>query len=538
MEERRYLCRIADYKLVPVKPSARRRGPLSESTTADLSNLVSSASLMLIGGILGSSSKLIERIVISRVLEPEIYGQVALGLSVLALSTTLTVLGLNQGVARYISRFDDNRDVRGFWLTGLIIAVGVSIVFTTILLINGRTIVGLIYDTPDSQALLNLFILAIPFNVSFYMAVGAIRGFENTIYRTYSQDLFYNGVRFCLIVLLLLAGLGVMAVGYAYLLAAIATVAVAHYLLNRLIPLRGGINLRPRRLLSFSIPLVLAAVVSRILGEVDTLMLGYFKSTAVVGLYDPAYQLASGLPVILSSFGFLYLPLTSRLDSEESYEEINTIYKVTTKWLFIAGFSLYLLFVAFPYDILSLVFSKAYAGGSNALWIVATGFFISAAVGRAQDTLAAIGYTRVILAINIAAATLNIILNAVLIPEFGLMGAATATAVSFVALNSFAFAFLWYTHSITPFSKWSVRTYVLLPGVLIPIMVFISQEVTLTITLFPMFVVLCVVSTVIVVALTGCLQPEDEIPLELIEDKLPLGIPVIRRYISNDEPQQ
>ena len=510
---------------------------MSKSTTTDLSSLASSASLMLVGGILGSSSKLVERIVITRVLDPGVYGEVALGLSVLALSTTLTVLGLNQGIARYMSRFDDERDVRGLWLTGLVLAVGVSLVFTTLLLLNGRTIVGLIYDTPDSQALLNLFILAIPFNVGFYMAVGAIRGFENTIYRTYSQDLFYNGFRFFLIVALLVAGVGVMAVGYAYLAAAMATVVVAHFFLNRLLPLRGGVNLYPRRLLTFSIPLVLAAMVSKVLGEVDTLMLGYFKTNVVVGLYDPAYQLASGLPVILSSFGFLYLPLTSRLDSEKNYDEINEIYKVTTKWLFIAGFPLYLLFVSFPYDTVSLVFGTEYTGGSDALWLLATGFFISAAVGRAQDTLAAIGYTRIILAVNTVAAVLNIVLNAVLIPAFGLMGAATATAISFVALNVIAFVVLWYTHGITPFSKWTVRTYVLLPGILIPAMVFVSQYLTLTVVVFPVVVVACVVSTVVVAALTGCLQAEDTIPLELVEDKLPVTIPFVRRYIpeGNDE---
>ncbi|EMA38845.1 flippase [Halococcus hamelinensis] len=488
---------------------------------------------MLVGGMLGSSSKLVERFVITRVLEPGAYGEVVLGLSVLALSTTLTALGLNQGIARYMSRFDEERDVRGLWLTGLVLGVSASLLLTAFLLTNGRTVVALVFDSPDSRSLLNLFVLAIPFNVAFYMAIGGIRGFENTIYRTYSQDLFYNGFRFVLLVGLLLAGFGVMAVGYAYLAAAAATVVVAHLFLNRLISLRGAITVRPRQLLTFSLPLVLAAMVSRVLGEVDTLMLGFFTNSAVVGLYDPAYQLASGLPVILSSFGFLYFPLTSRLDSEESHDEINSIYKVTTKWLFIAGFPLYLLFVAFPHDLMFVLFSSDFVGGSDALWLVATGFFISAAVGRAQDTLAALGYTRIILGINTAAVAVDIVLNALLIPRFGLMGAATATAVSFVTLNVSAFGFLWYTYGITPFSRWSVRTYVLLPGVLIPVMIYISQRVTLTAASLPIFVVVSIVSTIAVAALSGCLQTEDEIPLEIIEDKLPIHIPLVRRFIPS-----
>ena len=506
---------------------------MSESTT-DLSALASSASLMLIGGIVGSSSKLVERIVITRALSPAVYGEVALGLSVLALSTTLALVGLNQGVARYISRFENTRDIRGAWLTGLGFSLAVAVVFVLVLLVNGPTIVGLLFESPESQFLLTLFVLAIPFNVSFRLATGAIRGLENTIYRTYARDLFYNGFRFALVVVLLGAGFGVVAVGYAYLVAGIATVVVIHLLLSRLLRLRGRFTLHPRQLLWFSIPLVLSAMVSKILGEMDTLMLGYFTNTTMVGLYDPAYQLASGLPVILSSFGFLYMPLTSRLDSEGNHDDIKDIYTVTTKWVFIAGFPLFLLFVAFPTDIVSSVFGDAYADGSEALWLISTGFFVSAAYGRAQDTLAAFGYTRVILGINTAAAVLNIALNIVLIPRYGLVGAATATAVSFVALNGFAFGILWYVYDITPFSRWSVRTFIVLPGVLIPLMVLISREVTLTPVLLPVFALLSVTLTVVVVALTGCLQSEDRIPLKLIEDRLSVRIPLVRRYIPDD----
>ncbi|WP_233553859.1 flippase [Halococcus sp. IIIV-5B] len=416
----------------------------------------------------------------------------------LALSTTLALLGLNPGVARYISRFEHISDVRGAWLTGLGLSLAVAAIFVFTLLSSGSTTIGLLFESPESRFLLTLFVLAIPFNVGFRLATGAIRGLENTIYRTYARDLFYNGFRLVLVGVLLSVGFGVVGVGYAYLIAGIATVVVIHLLLNRLLRLRGELTLHPRRLLLFSIPLVLSAMVSKILGEMDTLMLGYFTDTTTVGLYDPAYQLASGLPVILSSFGFLYMPLTSRLDSEDSHDEIKRIYKVTTKWVFIAGFPLFLLFVSFPTDIVSSVFGEAYAGGSEALWLIATGFFVSAAYGRAQDTLAAFGYTRVILGINTAAAVLNIVLNVVLIPRYGLVGAATATAVSFITLNGFAFAILWYVCDITPFSRWSVRTFIVLPGTLLPAMVVVSQVVTLTPLSLPVFAALDAVLTVAV----------------------------------------
>ena len=288
----------------------------------------------------------------------------------------------------------------------------------------------------------------------------------------------------------------------------------------------------------FSLPLVLSAVVSKLLGEVDTLMLGYFRTTAEVGLYDAAYQLAAGLPVILSSFGFLYMPLTSRLDSEGNYRQIDSIYKVTTKWVYIAGFPLFLLFVAFPADILSIVFGTSYAEGASAMWIVTAGFFLSAASGRSQDTLAAFGHTRVILAVNTVAAVLNILLNGILIPRYGFLGAAIATSVSFSALNGLAFTILWRSYGISPFSRWSTRTFVLLPLVLVPPAILLSEVLSLTLVFLPVVGILAGLATVGVVCVTGCLQAEDEIPVELVESRLNVTIPLVRQYIPSDEQSE
>lgn len=490
---------------------------------------------MLVGGILGSSSKLVERVIIARVLSPSAYGEIALGISVLTLGTTLALVGLNTGTARYMSRLETDREMRGTWITGLVISLVAAVVLTGSLLVSGNRVVKLIFEEPSSQQLLTLFVLTIPFAVGFRIATGAIRGLENTIYRTYARDLFYNGFRLGLIIVLLGAGAGVFAAGYAYLLAGAATFIATHVLLNRLLPLRGAVTTHPKQLLLFSIPLVLSAMTSKLLGEVDTLMLGYFRTTAEVGLYDAAYQLAAGLPVILSSFGFLYLPLTSRLDSEGNHREINSIYKVTTKWVYIAGFPIFLVLVAFPGDVLSILFGGSYAEGGTALVVVATGFFISAAYGRAQDTLAAFGYTRIILAVNTIAAVFNILLNGILIPRYGLLGAAMATGISFATLNGLAFAILWKSFGITPFSRWSVRTFVLLPLILIPPSLLISRLVTLSLVLFPFAGILAGLATVCVVALSGCLQPEDEIPIDLIENRLGMTIPVIRRFIPDGD---
>jgi O-antigen/teichoic acid export membrane protein len=507
----------------------------SSAEDANLSSLVSSASLVLVGSLFGSFSKLFEKIVLGRILSTAAYDAFSLGFSMMMFSTTVALVGFNQGVPRFMSRFRDERDIRGVWVTGLVIAVGVALTISVAILLTRRWVRRVIFGSATPALLPVLFAVAIPFVVGLRVAVGAIRGHENTIYRTYSYDLLYNGLRVGLLLVLLFgAGIGVLAAGYAYIVAAAVAFVVAHVFLGRLLPLRGPFRTHTGELLRFSAPLVVASAVSSMLSQIDTLMLGALAPAPnAAGVYSYGYPLAAGLPVILSVFGFLYMPLASRLDDDSNREEVDRVYTVTTKWIYIAAFPLFLTFVAFPGDVVSVVFPKSDPRSAAALAILSVGFFMSAANGRCQDTLSAFGYTGYILVVNTATAVLNVVLNVALIPTYGVVGAAVASALSFFVLNATAMAVLWRLSGVSPFSGLTVRTFLVLPVVLFPLAFVLSSMVSLSLFTLSVFAVVAGLVSVALVAVTGCLQPEDEIPVELVEDRLGVRIPFIRRYIPS-----
>ena len=506
---------------------------------SDLSTLTSSASLMLFIGSLGSFSSLIERVIVGRVLGDAALGAVSIGISLLMLGQTLSVVGLDQGVPRFLSRFDDDRDVRGVWLSGLLIAGVASAVITGLLLVNGEWVTEVLFrksrDVPP--ALLAVFALSIPLVAGQSIAINAIRGFENTIYRTYTRDLLYNGLRIVLLGGLLLAGVGVLAAGYAYLVSAAVSLVVAHLFLGRLMSLRGRFRLHTRAMFTYSLPLVVSSVVSTVFAQIDTLMLGFYVSNSQVGIYNGAYPLAAGIPVLLSSFGFMYLPLASRLDADGEREEVRTIHRLTARWIFIIGFPVVVTLVGFPRDVVSIIFGSTFAPAGPALAILSVGFFTSAAVGRCQDALSAFGYTQYILAINVVSAVANGVLNVVLIgglgpiPALGITGAALASALSFTSLNVLALLVLWYMTGITPFSRVNLKTYLVLPVCLFVPTFALSRVVSLSVFTLPVFAAFATVATVAIVAVTGCTQAEDIVPVEMIEGRLGVEIPLVRRFI-------
>lgn len=504
-------------------------------TRNELSALLSSASLVFVGGVLSGLSGLAERVLLGRVFSPELYGEISMALTVMMLSVSVAIFGMKQGVPRYMSRLEADEDIRGVLVTGFVWGGGFAVLLAAGILVSRPLLVDELFDTAYGDGLLTLFALVVPLMVAARIGIGGIRGMENTIYRTYVSDLLYPGGRLLLLGVLLALGVGPYAAGYAYLATAVVVVFASFYLLNRLFPIVGRFRTRSRELLGFSAPLMLSTLLTGLLLRTDTMMVGYFKSSEQVGLYSAAFPLASGMLVVLSSFGFLYLPLASRLDAEGEREEIGKIYTLTTKWIFVVTFPAFLAFTVFPGDVLVVFFGEGYGRAGLSLAVLAVGFFTNAAAGRNRETLLALGYTRDILWSNVFAFGLNVALNLFLIPQYGFLGAAFASATANVGANVVVYVILRWRCGITPFSRWALRTFVVVPLALFPPAFLLARYVSLGLFTLPVFLVVAGLCTLGVVFVGGGLQSQDEIVVEFFEDALGVRVPVVRRFIRSSE---
>lgn len=498
-----------------------------------LGSLLASASLVFFGSVLQKFSFFAERVLIGRTLSVGAYGNVSIGISILTLGTTLALFGFQQGIPRYMSRLETYEEKRGIWVTGLLFAGGTAILMSVLLWTNVESITNLLFEQNASAQLTRLFALAIPFVVIFKIGIAAIRGMENTRFKIYAQDLFYPLSRLVSLIVIFSLGFGIVSPGYAYLVSAFLVSIFAHFLLSRSLTITGSFETHFREILSFSAPLVLSTLFAMFIVNIDTMMMGYFQSSYEVGLYSAAFPIATGMLIVLSSFGFLYLPLASRLDASGEREEVDSIYRITTKWIYIITFPVFITFVVFSGDVLAIFFGEDFRPASHILTILAIGLFTNTAFGRNRETLSALGHTNYILLSNFVVFILNVLLNLVLIPRYSGIGAATASAVSFVILNLLIYVFLRRNFDITPFSKWTVRTFVSLPLILLPATIFLSNWISLTLLTLPLFLIGTGVSSITIVCVSGCLQPEDMVAVESIERFLSIRIPLIRQCIQN-----
>jgi O-antigen/teichoic acid export membrane protein len=93
-----------------------------------------------------------------------------------------------------------------------------------------------------------------------------------------------------------------------------------------------------------------------------------------------------------------------------------------------------LVVILFPQWVLSLA-GPDFVIGSTALVILACGQFVIVATGPGGFLLSMTGRQAILRNVNVMGALLNVALNAILIPLWGVVGAATATATSLALIN-------------------------------------------------------------------------------------------------------
>ena len=222
-----------------------------------------------------------------------------------------------------------------------------------------------------------------------------------------------------------------------------------------------------------------------------------------------------------------------RQDSDEE-GSVERVYELTTKWVYILVFPLFVLLLIYSREIITLVFGVQYGTGGIALTILAVGFFTNAAVGRSRETLSALGATKFLLVSSIVASIINFVANLVLIPIYGFVGAATASAGSFIALNFVVYLFLRTQFKITPFNQRSIKAFVALPVVLLPIGFVVRVALNSSLLMIISFGVICGILTIGIVLIVGGIEEEDIALVEFIENYVNIRIPYIRRFIPGE----
>lgn len=401
---------------------------------------------------------LLAKLAVARHLTTASYGEVAVGLTVLTSAGIVVRLGLDKGIARNAPRYE-GADRRGVLVSSYLLSLSVAIAVAAVLYLSAYPIASALGNTALGPVL-SMFAVGIPAVPIMRLSVAATQAKGRSAPKVIVQNLASPLTRITLVIIAVLLGASAVEVAAAYTVSYWVTALLALTLAAKYTTLFDGTtDWRPKYLemFTFSAPLMVSVGLIFVVGNTDRLMIQYFLTSSHVADYDVGYMIGQTMTITLGAFGFLFLPLVSEFHSENRWNDIERVYKLVTKWIAFITLPVYMLVVLYPNHVIRYTFGSRYVGGSVVLVIIGSTYFVRAAMGPNKELLSAIGETRYIMYTNAAVAVMNVLFNIVLIPTTGIVGAAMASFASFLILNIFYVARLYWDYGIQPFSKAILR---------------------------------------------------------------------------------
>ena len=173
--------------------------------------------------------------------------------------------------------------------------------------------------------------------------------------------------------------------------------------------------------------------------QADVLMLGLYKSETDVGIYRSASQLAVIVAFALQAANSVIAPHLARLYSESDWSRLERVVKIVARSSFLFAVSVVIVLLFYGEKILISVFGNSYVAAYSPLVILSIGQLANAYFGAVGLLLNMTGYESVVARMLWVTGTVNVIINAILIPKYGATGAAVATAITLISWNYFLY---------------------------------------------------------------------------------------------------
>jgi O-antigen/teichoic acid export membrane protein len=182
------------------------------------------------------------------------------------------------------------------------------------------------------------------------------------------------------------------------------------------------------------------------------MVLGLLGLTAGVGVFAAASRISLIGSMFYTSIGNISTPIIADLHSRGEASLMKTYYQTTTRWLVMFNLPVFLTSVLFAKPLLS-IFGDDFTAGATSMMILAIGTLTYTCTGVGANILDMTDHPKVNMVNSMVMVLIIIGLNFLLIPRWGVNGAAAATALSTTLVNIFCLLEVWYFDHMLPYNK-------------------------------------------------------------------------------------
>lgn len=385
---------------------------------------------------------MITSIIIARWYGAEVVGIVAVLNSFLMLATIFTVLGTNTSILRlipeHLAKYSPTSAFKVYRKTQYFVA-GLSVITGALLFFGSGFIAEKIFSKPHLRYYFALGAVFIVFKSLVDLNTEAVRGVR--LIRVFAfMQLLPTLSKLVILVPITVFFFHRDNPIYAIFASTAITALAGAWIMDRVFKKKTSPNdtLQPmpmKEILTISMPMLMTATMTFIIGQTGVIMLGMFRSEAEVGYYAIAVKLATLTAFILNAVNSMAGPKFSELYHSGKMDELFHVAKKAAKLIFwtTSPILFFLIFLGKP--IITLLYGEDFTVAYWAMVLLIIGQFINSISGSTGLFMNMTGNQNMFRNFVFIAALINISLNVLFTPKYGLYGAAIAGMVSLMTWN-------------------------------------------------------------------------------------------------------
>ncbi len=429
----------------------------------DVKAIARGTGLLLPATLAGNALLVLLDLYVNGVLGTADYGLFGAIKRVLQLVGFVVLLGMENAVIRFVATAREPDSARAAVRSALLGTIGASLAAAAGLVALAEPFARWVDPSPATAEALRIGALSLPFAAIRMVAVSASQGWKVVTHRAIVMFLAWPLAQLAGVALLAQGfGLGIRGVMLAYLGAMIVGAALAVAFLLRL---RRDV-LRPTAgvaagagfaaLMAFAWPMWLQGIVMGAYTWLDQVLLASIRSTTDAGVYGPVTTLAPLFGVGLGALNGMFAPIIAERRLAGDMAGLERLYRTVTRWAVALAVPPLVVCAVLPEAVLGL-WPNGSPAAATALRITCAAQLLCTGVGSVNYLLIMAGYQRATLLNGVPAVVINVALSLLLMPRFGVTGAAIANGAAMVAANGIG---LWQVHAalgIHPFDRAFLR---------------------------------------------------------------------------------
>lgn len=386
------------------------------------------------------------------VLSPTDFGMIDFITIVGSLVAVTTALEVTQGLHRYVPEHLGTEEPKLYASTALWFTISCYSLLLILFNVFADSISVMMFDTADKSLLVKIASISYLVNAIFYLIQSQLRCELKTKENVACVTLSALCISLFTAIALLVLSAGVEGAILAIISGNVVGIVLAFYFCRASIGFVFS-STHLKAMLKFSIPLIPSSVGVITAMYIDRISIKEMLSLQELGIYGVASRVAFITSLLIVGFQQALTPLIySRYKKPETPKQVARLFQI-----FIAAALVFFLVISFfRHEIISIIATEAFARAADLIPFLCAAVIFST-LYIFFPGLGIEGKTKTISIISLATAAVNLVLNYLLIPEFGLVGSSFANcfsaALGFLCYYYFSQKYYFIPICHNPFSR-------------------------------------------------------------------------------------